>query len=338
MHNNKIVRSVCYFTDTLDVGLLGRIEKIVAQLEANGYTIQTQRICSKGPSIKTIRSIFSTPSLYLSVGTLDRKTAGAQFNDFIKTENVAFNLDLGQNVLPQDTDILFRIIKKQPRNTFSFTYTFNNSPSSPYFPSATYKKNGFAIGLQPTDLSQGCQSLNAWLQKMESVWNEICEILHAESDFLGIDSSIAPLFTGQSSLVHFVKQLCDSFSGSTTTDTYLQLTQFIKNKNPRAVGLCGLMFPCLEDFELAVEYEKGNFSIERNIYLSLHSGLGIDTYPIGIDESPERIFEILCLLHGLAQKYQKPLSARFVSDGKAKIGAMTDLKNQYLKDVVVRPL
>ena len=338
MHNNKIVRSVCYFTDTLDVGLLGRIEKIVAQLEANGYTIQTQRICSKGPSIKSIRSIFSTPSLYLSVGTLDRKTAGAQFNDFIKTENVAFNLDLGQNVLPQDTDILFRIIKKQPRNTFSFTYTFNNSPSSPYFPSATYKKNGFAIGLQPTDLSQGCQSLNAWLQKMESVWNEICEILHAESDFLGIDSSIAPLFTGQSSLVHFVKQLCDSFSGSTTTDTYLQLTQFIKNKNPRAVGLCGLMFPCLEDFELAVEYEKGNFSIERNIYLSLHSGLGIDTYPIGIDESPERIFEILCLLHGLAQKYQKPLSARFVSDGKAKIGAMTDLKNQYLKDVVVRPL
>ena len=98
------------------------------------------------------------------------------------------------------------------------------------------------------------------------------------------------------------------------------------------------MLPCLEDFELAEEYRQGNFTIERNIYLSLHSGLGIDTYPIGIDEAPERVFEILCLLQGLSQKYNKPLSARFVSDGRAKIGDMTDFKNQYLKDVVVRSL
>jgi hypothetical protein len=66
--------------------------------------------------------------------------------------------------------------------------------------------------------------------------------------------------------------------------------------------------------------------------------LGIDTYPIGVDESPDRVFEILCLLHGLSQKYNKPLSARFISDGTAKIGEQTDLKNKYLKDVVVRPL
>ena len=80
------------------------------------------------------------------------------------------------------------------------------------------------------------------------------------------------------------------------------------------------MFPALEDFELSDEYEKGNFTIERNIYLSLHSGLGIDTYPIGIDEKPERILEILKLLQALSNKYKKSLSARFVSDGKAKSG------------------
>ena len=98
------------------------------------------------------------------------------------------------------------------------------------------------------------------------------------------------------------------------------------------------MFPCLEDFELASEYEKGNFPIERNIFLSLHSGLGIDTYPIGIDESKDRVLEILSLLQGLSNKYKKPLSARFVSDGKARIGEKTDFKNQYLKDVVIRRL
>jgi len=98
------------------------------------------------------------------------------------------------------------------------------------------------------------------------------------------------------------------------------------------------MFPCVEDFELADEYECGNFTIERNIFLSLHSGLGIDTYPVGINETPERLCSILRLLRELAKKYSKPLSARFVSDGKAGIGDKTDFQNQYLKDVVIRPL
>jgi uncharacterized protein (UPF0210 family) len=98
------------------------------------------------------------------------------------------------------------------------------------------------------------------------------------------------------------------------------------------------MFPCLEDFELALEYEQGDFSIERNLFLSLHSGLGIDTYPIGIDESPEKVLNVLKLTQALSNKYKKPLSIRFVSDGKAKIGDRTDFKNQYLKDVKVKAI
>jgi uncharacterized protein (UPF0210 family) len=96
------------------------------------------------------------------------------------------------------------------------------------------------------------------------------------------------------------------------------------------------MFPCLEDFVLAEAYEKGEFNIERNIFLSLHSGTGIDTWPIGIDEDPKRIQQILNLLLALAQKYSKPLSARFISDGKARIGEKSDFRNPYLKDVVIR--
>ena len=47
-----------------------------------------------------------------------------------------------------------------------------------------------------------------------------------------------------------------------STDTYLKITNFIKKENPKPVGLCGLMLPSLENFELANEYEKGNFSID----------------------------------------------------------------------------
>jgi hypothetical protein len=80
------------------------------------------------------------------------------------------------------------------------------------------------------------------------------------------------------------------------------------------------MLPCLEDFPLAEEYDRGNFPIERNLFLSLHSGLGVDTYPIGVDENRERVLEVLKTIKTLSNKHQKPLSARSVSDGEAKIG------------------
>jgi uncharacterized protein (UPF0210 family) len=338
MQLNKVVRSICYFSDNLDSGVPDKLAEIARRLEKRGYEIQTKRICIQGFDIKEIDAAFEDPSLYLSAGALERESAIEQIEDFLNAQNLAFNLDLSSGVQTQDTDLLYKIIQQKPQKTFSYAYTFYNPPSSPFFPSAAYSKDGFSLGLQPTDLSAGCKSIDDWLKKMKLIWNEINLIFQHDADFLGLDASVAPLFSGHSSLVDFVKRVHKSFSRAVTTDVFLHISKFLKDHNPKPIGLCGIMFPCLEDFELAAEYEKGNFSIERNIFLSLHSGLGIDTYPIGIDESPARVFEILCLLHGVAQKYKKPLSARFVSDGRAKIGAQTDLKNPYLKDVVVRPL
>ena len=338
MTDNKVVRSICYFTDTLDHQIKERIDELAERLEMQGFAIQTKRICSKQKSIARIDAAFKEGGLYLSVGTLERDSAHDQLAHFLKAGNVSFNLNLSGCVEPQDADLVFKIIRQEPEKTFSFTYTFHNPPSSPYFPSATYHENGFSIGLQPTDLSEGCHTLDAWLMNMKSVWHEIAALFEEAPDFIGIDSSVAPLFTGKSSFIHFIKALYGSFAMSVTKDVYLRVTEFIKHENPKPVGLCGVMFPCLEDFELAEEYEKGRFPIERNVFLSLHSGLGIDTYPIGIDESRERVFETLCLIRALSAKYEKALSARFVSDGKAKIGEKTGFQNQYLKNVTIRPL
>jgi len=173
---------------------------------------------------------------------------------------------------------------------------------------------------------------------MKSAWDELNNLFKIDSYFLGIDSSIAPLVTDEGSFIGFIKRLGLNFSDTVTTDLYTTITSFMENNNPKPIGLCGLMFPCLEDGELVNEYEKGNFSIERNIFLSLHSGLGVDTYPIGIDEKPERILEVLKLLAALSNKYKKSLSCRFVSDGKTKIGGKSDFRNQYLMDVVIRKL
>ena len=65
--------------------------------------------------------------------------------------------------------------------------------------------------------------------------------------------------------------------------------------------------------------------------------MGIDSYPIGVDEQPERVTEVLKLIGGLSDKYKKPLSARFVSDGRARVGQRTHFSIPFLKDVVVRP-
>ncbi|MBA3723882.1 MAG: DUF711 family protein [Candidatus Levybacteria bacterium] len=334
----KIIRTVCAFTDNLTNDTITKVKDVHSQLEKQGYIIQTKRICVDTKNFQPLK-LFDDGSIFLSLGTLTPQEAPQILSDFYASKNVSFNIDLtNEDITQKHTQILFDVIQNKPSKTFNFTYVFNNSHSSPFFPSATYNTNSYSIGLQPTDLAEGCESIDEWLESMKTIWNEIHTLFSNDPDFLGIDSSIAPLFQGSSSFINFIRRLGIAFPQSTTTDIYMKITKFIKAENPKPIGLNGLMFPCLEDFELAEEYEKGEFSIERNVYLSLHSGLGIDTYPIAVDEEKERVVDILKLVQGFSNKYKKPLSARFVSDGKSKLGEKTDFQHQYLKDVVLRSL
>lgn len=335
--SNKIIRTICVYSEKYSEETLAKIDRLSQIFLQNDFEIQTKRICLADYNFEIDDQSLAAQGVLLGMGAI--KANSPEWQDFLQSENKSVFLDLSQQEIDlSQVDSLFEIISLKPENTFNFTFGFNTPASSPYFPSAQFEKEGFSIGLQPTDLAEGCASLEDWLLKMQNTWNEILMLLKNEPDFLGIDSSIAPIFAGKGSLVNFIKSLRMSFEESVTTDIYTKITRFIKENNPKPIGLCGLMLPCLEDFELADEYELGHFSIERNIFLSLHSGLGIDTYPIGIDEKPERVLKILQLVQALSNKYSKPLSARFVSDGKAKIGEKTDFKNQYLKDVVVRAL
>lgn len=335
----KIIRTICLFTDKVTAQDIEKLEKVSQVLEKNNFSIQTKRICLNDYQTQISDKELSDKGILLGLGEQTFEILKENFADFLKSENKAINFDLtNENITTEHADILFKIIENKPDNTFRFTYGFNLPVSSPYFPSAKFGQKGFSVGLQPTDLAVNCKSVAEWLEKMKVVWEEIDLLLKSIDGYLGIDSSIAPLFQDLSSLINFVKRLGLDFSHSTTTDIYTTISKFIKENNPKPVGLCGLMFPCLEDFELAEEYEKGNFNIERNIFLSLHSGLGIDTYPIAVNQNKERVIEILKLVQQLSNKYKKPLSARFVSDGKAKIGEKTDFKNQYLKDVIIREL
>jgi len=337
---NKIIRSICYFSKNNLEEVPHKLAAIEQKLSLAGYEIQTKRLCSPH-TIKKLEDLHA-PNIMLSVGTLNKKQVMEQFEDFLQANNVSFNVELcGTDTIDEYfIELLFEIIQRKASKTFNFTYVFNNRHSSPFFPSAAYHQDGFSLGLQATDLAKGCTSLDEWLQKMHLCWTEINQLFADDPAFLGIDSSVAPLFFGNSSFIYFVNRLFPDvgFPCTTTTDFYITITKFLKTHTPKPVGLCGIMFPCLEDFSLAEAYEENEFSIERNIFLSLHSGLGIDTYPLGINEDRERVREILSLMKGLAEKYDKPLAARFVSDGKAKFGQKTHFENPYLKDVVIHSL
>lgn len=335
---NKIVRSICYFSQDIDPQIETKLNDIQQVLEKNGFWVQTHRACFPKTIAETEASTINLD--YLSVGSVTFDQATQELATFKNSpKNLSFNIDLtDQNIEEKHTTILFDLIKNNPEKTFLFTYVFNNQPSSPYFPSADYQQDGFSIGLQPIDLSLDCNSIEEWLSQMQKVWQELIQLFANHQDFLGIDSSTAPLLGTAGSLVNFLNRIGRSLTQSATSNDFMKITTFLKQNNPKPVGLCGLMLPCLEDSYLAAEYEKGNFTIERNVFLSLHSGLGIDTYPIGIDEEPQRVVEILQLVQGLSNKYQKPLSARFVSDGKTKIGQKSDFQNQYLQDVVIAKL
>lgn len=339
MRQDRIIRTVCVFAQNPDGSSLQRLDEVVKKMEQNNFQVQTKRIASTIDGLDGLAKLSLEGIEYASVGALNLEQSYRFLPAFYADKALSFNIDLASaEITETHGNLLQEIIKTNAYKTFNFAYTFNNAPSSPYFPSAKYEKDGFVVGLQPTDLSGDCNTLEEWLNKMEQVWREIAELFIDDQNFLGIDSSIAPLFKGNSSFVNFVRKLGYTFEHSVTTDMYTKITKHIKEQNPKPIGLCGMMLPCLEDFELATEYENGNFSIERNVYLSLHSGLGIDTYPIGIDEKPERVIEILKLLQSLSNKYNKPMSARFVSDGKAKINDRSDFQNQYLRDCIIRAL
>ncbi len=335
---DKIIRTICYFAENPNSKIIERLNEIEERLSNKGFQIQTKRACIPNMGFQELETKFADNSIFLGTGELSFGDSKKQLGDFLASQNVAFNLDLSSEEIKQKhAEVLFKIIKERSEHTFRFTYGFNLPGSSPYYPSAKFDKKGFSIGLQPTNLAKDCKSLEEWLEKSKNVWNEIVQIFSKEKDFLGIDSSVAPLFD-EASLVGIIKKFGQDFNQSVLSDIYLKVTQFIKSQNPKPVGLCGMMLPCLEDSELAKEYEKGNFSIERNLFLSLHSGLGVDTYPIGINEEPNKILGVLKLTQGLSKKYNKPLSVRFVSDGKTRIGDKSDFNNQYLRDVVIRGL
>ena len=341
--SNRIVRTVTVFAERPTSDALSRAAELAERLRELGYVIQTTRACFGKATLEQAAALLERDDQFASVGSLTTADARAQLGAFAARGNTSFHVDISAGVTADDVDFFYELMDTAPERTFGFSWVAHNPPSGPFFNAARFETPGFAVGLQSTDLAAGCETLEEWQAACARVWLEINGVFSADPDFLGIDSSVAPMGGGDGSLVRFLRRIApqhgaEDFSQLATTDVFTRITEHLDRHTPSPVGLCGLMLPCLEDAGLAEEYEQGNFGIERNLWLSMHCGLGIDTYPIGRDEDPERVLQILQLLRALAHKHEKPLACRFVADRAAKIGDRTDFQSPYLTDVTVRPL
>ena len=71
---------------------------------------------------------------------------------------------------------------------------------------------------------------------MKQVWHELIELFGDDPEFIGIDSSIAPLFDGESSFVNLIERIHAPFTQAVTTDVFTQISNYIKTENPMPIG------------------------------------------------------------------------------------------------------
>ena len=162
----KIIRSICYFTQTLDRSTFARLNEITHKLKERDFEIQMTRICTKDESIQSLGTSMEGNTTIACTGSISRELLLSQLETFFSCPKVFSNIDLTNSVTKEDVQLLFTMIQKYPELTFRFTYVFENPTSSPFFPSSTYSVKGFSIGLQSTDLSNDCKTLNVWCLRM----------------------------------------------------------------------------------------------------------------------------------------------------------------------------
>jgi uncharacterized protein (UPF0210 family) len=215
-----------------------------------------------------------------------------------------------------------------------FAALANVMPGSPFFPAAYHDgaAPSFALATEAADLAVQAFSdagslenarlglvaaIEAHAQKLSHIGDELAGC--SSFRFGGIDFSMAPFPEQACSLGEAMERLgvqAVGLHGSLAAAAILADT--LDRAHFRRVGFNGLFLPCLEDAVLARRAEQGLLSIKDLLLYSAVCGTGLDTIPVPGDTSPEALQAVLLDLAALAQRLDKPLTARLMPiPGKA---------------------
>lgn len=221
-----------------------------------------------------------------------------------------------------------------------------NVPSgSPFFPAAYAggQLPAFALATEAADLAveaftdastlaQACQSLTNSLESHARALVATAQDLtnRASLSFGGIDFSLAPFPQEALSLGTALERLgvpAAGLHGSLAAAAILADT--VDRAHFPRTGFSGLMLPVLEDSTLAQRATEGRLSVKDLLLYSAVCGTGLDTLPLPGDTSSEALAAVLLDLAALAQRLDKPLTARLMPIPGEKAGEATNFDFDY---------
>jgi uncharacterized protein (UPF0210 family) len=155
--------------------------------------------------------------------------------------------------------------------------------------------------------------------------------------FMGVDTSPAPL--GDVSIGAAIESYTGARFGSSGTLTAARaITTAVKAVPVQQIGYSGLMLPVMEDKVLARRWAEGAFNVDSVLAYSAVCGTGLDTIPFPGDISEEQLARIFGDVAALANKWNKPLTARLQPIKGKKAGDPTDFTDRYLFDTTLQAL
>lgn len=221
----------------------------------------------------------------------------------------------------------------------------NVGPHAPFFPAAYHDGGGpaIAIATEAAGLAvaamRGADTLDeAGTRLVAAVEGAADRIAGAVAPlaeeygyrFAGIDFSLAPFPEEARSIGTAVERLGVSrFGAAGTLWAASFLTQCLRRASFRRCGFTGLMLPVLEDAVLAARSREGLFTVNDLLLYSAVCGTGLDTVPLPGDIGEEELAGILLDVAALAQRLDKPLTARLMPVPGLRAGDETGFDFAY---------
>ncbi len=240
-----------------------------------------------------------------------------------------------------------------------FAALANVPPGAPFFPAAYHAGGapGFSLACEAADLAVEAfsqadtlaaarRSLVTSLEKHAGLLTTIARGIQKETriEFGGLDLTPAPFPEVEHSLGTALERMGvpklgqpGSLAAAAILAATLDQAKFAR------CGFNGLMLPVLEDALLAQRAAEGRLSLKDLLLYSSVCGTGLDTVPLPGSATAQQLSAILLDVAALAQRLNKPLTARLMPVPGKKAGDPTSFDfaffaNSRVMDLDAAPL
>jgi uncharacterized protein len=219
-----------------------------------------------------------------------------------------------------------------------FAALANVKAGAPFFPAAYWNDDqpAFAVAVESADLAvqafenmtsleEGRRNLIAEIEKHGQAIARISKNELSNTNFVGIDFSLAPFPDDTHSLGIAVEKMGVpkiGLHGSLAAAAIL--TEAVDRADFPHTGFSGFMQPVLEDSILAKRAAEGTLTIKDTLLYSAVCGTGLDTVPLPGDTTADQMTPLLLDLCALALRLDKPLTARLMPVPGKKAGDITE--------------